>query len=193
MVICKSITQNRGWPVQHKGLTSAAYSVYLSQTNAQSDGTNSWNSTAASSTVTTLGNDANNNRVDDNDQYIMYSFAEKSGYSKFGTFTANQNVNGTYVHLGFSAAFIIVKNRAAQKNWYMFNNKTLGFNPLNDYLDVNTNEDEESGNNQIDILANGFKLKSGGTGTNKSGDKYIFMAFAASPFVTSTGIPTTAR
>ena len=32
-----------------------------------------------------------------------------------------------------------------------------------------------------------------GTGTNRSGATFIYMAFAESPFVTSTGIPTTAR
>ena len=45
----------------------------------------------------------------------------------------------------------------------------------------------------IDFLSNGFKHRQGNTYTNASGSKYIYMAFAEHPFVTSTGIPTTAR
>ena len=47
----------------------------------------------------------------------------------------------------------------------------------------------------IDVLSNGFKIKNTGTnnGLNQSGTTYIYMAWAENPFVTSTGIPTTAR
>ena len=59
-------------------------------------------------------------------------------------------------------------------------------------LESNTNLAEQT-NSDIDILSNGFKTRSDGNGHNTSGHGYIFMAFAESPFVTSTGIPTTAR
>ena len=36
-------------------------------------------------------------------------------------------------------------------------------------------------------------MRNTGTSYNGSGDTYIYMAFAENPFVTSTGIPTTAR
>ena len=45
----------------------------------------------------------------------------------------------------------------------------------------------------IDILSNGFKVRLTNTAVNASGASYIYMAFAENPFVTSTGIPTTAR
>ena len=39
-----------------------------------------------------------------------------------------------------------------------------------------------------------LKLEKGGSGdVNESGGTYIYMAFAENPFVTSTGIPCTAR
>jgi hypothetical protein len=47
--------------------------------------------------------------------------------------------------------------------------------------------------NNIDILSNGFKMRTANTDTNVSGDIYIYMAFAENPLVTSTSIPTTAR
>ena len=45
----------------------------------------------------------------------------------------------------------------------------------------------------VDFLSNGFKARTGRAGVNASGSTYIYMAFAENPFVTSTGIPTTAR
>ena len=51
----------------------------------------------------------------------------------------------------------------------------------------------ESDFSWIDFLSNGFKIRSTGTGNNNSGIKKIYMAFAENPFVSSTGIPVTAR
>jgi len=189
MVICKSISENRGWPIQHSGLTSAAYSVYLSTTNAQSNSTNSWNSTAASSSVVTLGNDANNNS---NDQtYIMYSFAEVPGYSNFGSYTGNGNVDGPFSYTGFRPAFVIIKRTDVAKNWYMNDNLRNGYNPSNPYLSPNLTA-TESGGAEIDILSNGFKLRADGTGHNQSGGTYIYMAIGQS-LVGTNNIPNNAR
>mgnify|MGYP003664724615 CR=1 FL=1 len=198
MVICKSITQNRGFPIQHASLTSAAYSVFLSTQGAQSNGNNSWNSTAASSSVVTLGDDDNNNRVDSNDQYIMYSFAEKNNFSKFGTYTGNGNADGIFVYLGFKPAFLIVKPIDATDNWVTFDNKRLTFNsstsPFN-FAGPNNSNVETTDTGQLDFVSNGFKIRNSGGTVNKT-SAYIYMAFAENPFVTSTGngsIPATAR
>ena len=59
------------------------------------------------------------------------------------------------------------------------------------YLRANTNEAETT-DHDIDMLSNGFKHR--GTGSAGNGNyNYIYMAFAENPFVTSTGIPATAR
>ena len=76
----------------------------------------------------------------------------------------------------------------------MFDNKRLGFNsstsPYNFY--ANTNGAETTDTGQLDFVSNGFKIRNGGGTVNKT-STYIFMAFAESPLVTSTGVPTTAR
>ena len=73
----------------------------------------------------------------------------------------------------------------------LIDNKRDGFNVENEQVFPNTNDDEES-NDEVDLLSNGFKLRRANTRMNGS-IPYIYMAFAESPFVTSTGIPTTAR
>ena len=57
----------------------------------------------------------------------------------------------------------------------------------------NLTNSEETTNLLFDFLSNGFKLRSTYGGFNGSGGTYIYMAFAENPFVSSTGIPTTAR
>ncbi|MBC8435362.1 MAG: hypothetical protein H8D84_00110, partial [Proteobacteria bacterium] len=63
------------------------------------------------------------------------------------------------------------------------------------YLAPNEAAAEVTNNsNQIfDLLSNGFKCRGAGTGTNASGETFIYMAFAENPFVTSTGVPATAK
>ena len=197
MVICKSRSENRGFPIQHVDLTSAAYAIFLSQNNAQAEqfssgSTNTWNNTAASSSVVTLGNNANNNK--DGDSYIMYAFAEKQGYSKFSSFVGNGNADGAFVYLGFKPAFIIYKNITSAREWILLDNKRLGYNPNNNSLFPNNSDTGADGSAvSADLLSNGFKLRTTSEHDNESGNTFIYMAFAENPFVTSTGVPACAR
>jgi hypothetical protein len=62
------------------------------------------------------------------------------------------------------------------------------------YPNLNNAEDDGT-NNSLDFLSNGFKMKSTNHDSNKSGDSYIYMAFAEEPLVANVGasIPATAR
>ena len=74
----------------------------------------------------------------------------------------------------------------------VFDNKRPGYNLTDKYLKPNENAAEVSGNNQIDILSNGVKLKSSNTGNNGSGQNFIYMAFGQ-PIVSTNGDIATAR
>jgi hypothetical protein len=58
-----------------------------------------------------------------------------------------------------------------------------------------TNGDNSTTNNSIDIVSNGFKVRTNDGRLNNSGATYIYMAFAKEPLVANVGqsIPTTAR
>ena len=62
-------------------------------------------------------------------------------------------------------------------------------------LAANSTSAEATGSftNVIDFMSNGFKLRNTDSAWNRSGGTYIFMCYAENPFVTSTGIPATAR
>ena len=91
-------------------------------------------------------------------------------------------------------SFVMVKRTNTTGSWMMYDNKRATFNVNNKLLFADTNDSESTtGSGVVDFLSNGFKWRGTATGTNGSGDSYIYMCFAENPFVTSTGIPTTAR
>ena len=198
MVICKSISENRGWPIQHSGLTSAAYAIFLSQTNAEANqpaggGTNTWNSTAASSSVVTLGNNANNNK--DGDSYIMYSFAPKQGFSSISTYIGNGDNDGQYIPLSFQPSFFLSKRiNSAGDPWVLIDNKRNPTNVVENTLTPNNADAENTGTDRANFLGTGIKIKTSSDAWNGSGSTYIYIAFAEHPLVTgASSIPGTAR
>ena len=186
----------RDWAVYHSANTSAPETeiLYLNNTDATADSSVYWNDTAPTSSVFTVGTGNEVNESSGN-TYIAYCFAEKKGYSKFGSYTGNGNADGTFVYTGFKPAFVMTKRSSNTENWYIIDNKRSPFNPPLNALSPNLShaEDTNATGRIQDFLSNGFKLRTSDTAVNGSGDSYIYMAFAENPFVTSTGIPTTAR
>jgi hypothetical protein len=182
------------WYMYHSANTSAPETdfLHLNENYATEDGVQAWNDTAPTSSVFSLGDNQNVNA--NTSTYIAYCFAEKKGYSKFGSYTGNGSTDGTYVHLGFKPAFVLYKQSSSAGNqWEMRDNlRDVTFNPSDKALAPNLNSAEFT-TDPIDLLSNGFKFRGGNNQDNGSGSTYIYMAFAENPFVTSTGIPTTAR
>jgi hypothetical protein len=193
VIIIKNRADATNWCVYHHKNTSAPETeiIYLNLTNATSDDSAFFGDTAPTSSIFTVGGD---NGVNGNgDSMIAYCFAEKKGYSKFGSYTGNGNADGTFVYTGFKPAFVMTKlSSASGEGWEIYNNKALGYNVDNNKLVANTSGAESTAD-RIDLLSNGFKARINSDGINASGGTLIYMAFAESPFVTSTGIPTTAR
>ena len=118
---------------------------------------------------------------------IAYCWASIPGYSKIGMYKGNGSSDGTYVHLGFKPALVIVKNTDTVKHWGLYDNKRSGFNPNNHAL-FPSDKSVEDTSEYIDFLSDGFKLRSSALFQNKDGDNLIYMAFAeatdATPFDT---------
>jgi hypothetical protein len=152
--------------------------------------TDIWQDTAPTSSVFSLGSSIDVNAS--GGTYIGYIFSEVKGYSKFGSYTGNGNADGTFVYTGFKPAFVMAKKSSTTSSWGIFDNKRTPYNVMDLRLLANTSgADDQSSDNNIDFLSNGFKFRSS-AGWNASAT-YIYMAFAENPFVTSTGVPATAR
>ena len=196
VVICKRINQGGQWVFGSMALPNQFEQfLELDLTGAAQTSSLRWNDTDPSSSVFTLGSTLDTNANDIN--IIAYSFAEKKGFSKFGSYTGNGSTDGPFVYTGFKPAFVICKSYSGSEQWVLYDNKRDPFNVTEQILRPNLSDAEgtESGA-KMDLLSNGFKLTGSGGGigqTNNSGSSYIYMAFAENPFVSSTGIPGLAR
>ena len=190
MIISKNRDGAENWFCYHKSLGATKY-IRLNITNAAGSATSIWNDTEPTTSVFTVGNDTSVNS--NNVKYIAYCFSEKKGYSKFSKYIGNGNVDGTFVYTGFKPSFVMVKNTSAAENWIIFDNKRPGRNLTDALLKPSLSNAESTSGVKFDLLSNGFKARVSDAEGNSSGGNFIYMAFAENPFVTSTGVPATAR
>jgi len=188
--IVKNRTSSNSWPV-YSSMTGNGNKLLLNSTGASSSSGN-WNSTSPTSSVFTI-NGASGEVGASGNNYIAYCFAEKKGFSKFGSYTGNNNADGSFIYTGFKPAFILIKNTTAAADWHIRDNKRDTYNASTHFLLPNLSDAEVTLGEKIDLLSNGFKIRQTGGKLNDSGNVYIYMAFAENPFVTSTGIPACAR
>ena len=179
------------WSVYHSS-RGATKHLGLDRSNAEDTGSAYYQDTEPTSSVFSVGSEAATNYS--SAALIAYCFAEKKGYSKFGSYTGNGNADGSFVYTGFKPAWLMIKRTDSGDGWLMIDNKRVGFNGGNNVLEADVNSAEDSGvADRQDILSNGFKLRSNWTKINASGGTYVYMAFAESPFVNSNGVPNNAR
>jgi len=192
--ILKARSRVANGQVWHNKLSADSKILYLPTTHAEQEHGDIHNSTQPTSSVFTVGSASESN--DDDETYIAYLWAEKQGFSKFGTYTGNGNADGTFVYTGFRPAWIMIKNRGATASWVMYDNKRYTYNKGGTAatgLRADTNAAEDTSEDGISFLSNGFKLMATGTPTNSSGGTYVYMAYAEQPFVNSNGVPCNAR
>jgi hypothetical protein len=193
MIIVKNLIDAEPWIVYHAGIDATApqdYHVRLNTTDARVDEAAIWNDTAPTSSIFSLGSSGAPNGSGDN--HIAYCFAEKTGYSKFGSYVGNGNADGTFVYTGFKPAFVMTKEWEGASDWYI-NDTKRDFNGNDASLLANTSGAEfTSSSLNVDMLSNGFKLRSANPSTNEVAG-YIYMAFAEAPLVGTNNVPATAR
>ena len=189
MIIIKSRDNSRNWTVYHESLGNTK-GAFLNLTNTPGTSSAYWNNTTPTSSVFSVGTEVPMNKSGDN--IIAYCFAEKQGYSKFGSYVGtNSGANGPFIYTGFKPAFILIKNTTSSADWHIRDNKRDTYNASTHFLKPNSSDAEVTSGEAIDILSNGFKIKANGLKVQDSGNTYIYMAFAAAPLVGDN--PATAR
>ena len=187
VIITKPISTEGTWRVYNEALGNTQY-LTLNTTAAQGTGSTMWNGSPTSS-VFTLGSsgDTNGSGV----TFIAYCFAEKKGFSQMGKYTGNGNANGTFVYTGFKPAWVLIKNTTATEAWFLYDNKR-GYNGAMNALFPDEVAAEGAAADNIDLLSNGFKLRTAGAILN-SATTFSYIAFAAAPLVGSNNVPANAR
>ena len=194
VMIVKNTYQAEHWIVYHHKLDASAPEdkyIRLNDAGAVADFP-MWNDTAPTSSVFSVGTSTSVNQA--GGTFVAYCFAEKQGYSKFGSYVGNGNADGAFVYTGFKPAFLLIRS-VSTTNWNMFDNKRSAFNVADETLWANsTNSEATVGTSYgIDILSNGFKAKTVSSQVNNSNTVHIYMAFAEAPLVGSNNVPCTAR
>lgn len=177
LVIVKNrTTAATNWALWHQVLTGTQYLV-LNTTALPATGATYWNSTTPSSTVFSLGGAADVNTNTNN--VIAYCFAPVAGFSAFGSYTGNASADGPFVYTGFRPRWILTKRTSgATGNWHIYDSSRTGYNQDSAILFPNLTTIET--NDQVDILSNGFKLRT--TGNANLSATYLYVAFAEHPF-----------
>ena len=177
------------WTSYHSVLGAEKF-MRLNDTNAVGDQATYFQDTAPTSTVFSVGNAGDVNTS--SGTHVAYCFKSIKGYSKFGSYLGNADNNGTFVYTGFSPAWLMIKRTDSTQQWNIHDNKRKTYNQDVAYVFANLNNAEATSSNlYLDFLSNGFRLRNGDDAQNNG--TYLYLAFAHQPFVTSSGVPTTAK
>ena len=143
---------------------------------------------------------SNSNSMNANtDAMLAYCFKAIKGFSHFGHYRGNGNADGKFTYTGFKPAWVMIKKSSGTGNWYIYDterNGSSGSNTNQAHKIVYANDTSAEVDNSdrgIDMISNGFKARNTLDNINLSNEEYFYMAFATHPFVSSAGIPVTAR
>ena len=185
MILWKRTDGVSNWQVYHK--STGTNLLQLNSTGAVNSG--SYWGTHTSTTFS-----VSNSLYGAGETYAFYCFAEVKGFSKFGSYTGNGSTDGPFIYTGFKPAFVLAKRTTtAGEDWTIYDNKRNTYNVVDKVLYPDTSGAEATASNTYDFLSNGFKLRSSDGRENLNGATFIYAAFAENPFVSSKGLPTTAR
>jgi len=194
-IITKSRDNAADWyTYHHKGTDDNDY-LRINHTNGTSNA-GSRNVFDGSDFTSTYFEMDYNNILLQNENFVAYCFREIQGYSKFGSYTGNANDDGPFLYTGFKPKFAIFKASSVNgEGWAIRDSARDSFNQMSGKISANVNaaEGTTADDNDCDFLSNGIKLRSNDNQMNKTGTTFVYIAFAEHPFVSSKGVPCTAR
>ena len=191
-VLVKRLSNADAGVVYHESVGATKY-LPINATSAATTSSAIWNDTAPTTSVFSIGTNTAVNAS--GSTYVAYCFAEKKGFSKFGSYVGNGSSDGSFCYLGFKPAFLLSKMSSGTQGWFLVDNKRANpYNPIDGSLHPNSNAAEDTASDFfVDFTSNGFKLRDNDAQLNGSGSTYIYMAFAEAPLVGSNNVPANAR
>jgi hypothetical protein len=173
-VIIKRKESTGNWQVWTNALT-AKQSVYLNATNGADTVGVDWLVVSSTTVQIVTG------QFTPVGDFLAYCFAAIAGYSAIGSYTGNGSADGPFVFLGFRPRYVLIKRTDSTGDWFVFDTSRDTYNVATKDLSPNSSTSEGTGD-QLDILSNGFKLRTTTVSRNASGGTYIYACFAENPF-----------
>jgi hypothetical protein len=178
-IICKNrTTAGYYWRAYLSSLGVGGY-INFGTTDAAGTGNpfNTWNNTAPTSSVFSLGADGNVNANTNN--FVAYLFATCPGVSKVGSYTGTGALQTVACGFTSGARFVLIKRTDSTGDWYVWDS-ARGITSGNDpYLLLNDTAAEVTGTNYVDTDTTGFQVTAAAPAAlNANGGTYIFLAIA---------------
>ena len=180
LVIKKQVNKTGRWYVWHTGSSGANYMLELNTANAQADKSGNGNMSLPTSTVfyTNYTEGSNENGYNN----VAYCWHGVEGYSKFGSFEGNSDNDGPFIHTGFKPRLLFIKNIDSTSAWGVYDGERPGFNDCDlGAWDETTGYNNNIGTYPLDIVANGFKLRTSNSTVNSS-HTWVYGAWGDVPF-----------
>jgi len=181
------------WTSYHSFLGNTKF-MRLDANNAAASQSTYWQDTSPTSTVFSIGTAGDVNAS--SGTHVAYCFTEVKGYSRFGSYDGNGNVDGPFNYTGFRPSWLMIKCSSHASNWFMVDTTREPLNPVgvDSILQADSNASQlTSTDKDIDILSNGFKCKEVTGFHNDAGRTYSYYAFASAPLVAPNNIVGLAR
>ena len=179
-IIAKLTASGSNYPTYHDGYSSGKC-CFVNKTDAEATSSHFAHSgTGNPVSATTFGLGAS---FAGSGAGIAWCWHSVDGYSKFGKWEGNANNNGPFIYTGFKPRLVFIKSVDTVAPWVIWDTaRTTDRNPANNGLAWNASGAESDYTGYpIDILSNGFKLRSSNATINASGT-WIFGAWSDVPF-----------
>ena len=183
LVIMKVRDAVGAWYVWVTGFSASQF-LMLNATNAVGTDSRLWANATPTSSVVSF---ESGYYPATSKELVFYCFADVEGFSKFGSYTGNGSTDGTFVYTGFRPAYVLVKNSTTGGlSWVINDTSRDTYNECNkDLIADGSSAESNPSPGRMDILSNGFKIRSSANSVNQSGNTFIYMAFAENPFKNS--------
>jgi len=179
--------------VWHTSYTGQTYFQKLDDYTVADSNTNTpFGGNGFTSTTFGVTNNSTNNLNASGGTYVAYLFATTTGFADFGKYTGNGSADGPFIYTGFKPKYVTVKWKSGSAGsgvWITWDSARDPDNQTDNRLFPNTTDVEVTTSAVgIDLLSNGFKIRSTNGQVNTSGDIFIYAAFADIPFKYSSAI-----
>ena len=185
MTIIKQRNATNGWNVWHQGNNAGDVDSFGEINGSaawyQNQGSNGPYTSAPTSTALTLT--AYGQVNSGTGTYVGYIWSEIEGYSKFNKYTGNGNSDGPFIYTGFRPRLIFFKNTSGTSGWTVVDTETYPTNTTNGPERAEWNSSTaavtgSSASREMEVLANGVKIRTSNSNVNTNGSTYIFGAWA---------------
>ena len=176
VVIMKQRNFDGDWIITHPTFSASTKCIYLNKQDGEDNSSDFNNAFPTADYIPTNTTGVNGRLV------VMYAWHSVRGLQAFGEYQGNGASEGAIVNCGFKPSMVWIKENANSNPWCIHDIARDGTNEMaqGNLAFANGTESVHSTDHSIDMLSNGFKLRTVSGWRNGGLDKYFYFAWADS-------------